>query len=57
MTLYKEIVFAALILFAPHIGLNLATWMVCGMFVVALFGSDGVANAIRKISKSLSHYD
>lgn len=57
MTPYKEIVFASLILFAPHIELGLAIWMVCGMFVVAFLVSDAVSNAVRKIRRSMSHYD
>lgn len=57
MTPYKEIVFASLILFAPHIELWLAVWIVCGLIVIAFLASDAVANAIRKILRSLSHYE
>lgn len=57
MTPYREIVFAALILFAPHISLSLAIWIVCGLIVGALIMSDAVANAVRRIRKSMSHYE
>lgn len=57
MNKYKEIVFAALILFAPHIGLQLAVWMVCGMVVVAVLVSDAVANAFNRLLRSMRHYE
>ena len=57
MTPYKEIVFAALILFAPHIGLQLAVWIVCGLIGIAFLASDATANFFGRLWRSMRHYD
>lgn len=54
---WKDILFFALILAAPHANVQTALWIMFALLAFAFITSDALADALRRLRSSMSHYD
>jgi predicted membrane metal-binding protein len=57
MSAGKEVVFAVLIVMAPHLSQQLAAWMVFGLILAAIWFSDTITNMRNRIWWRITRQD